>query len=93
MPEAATVYTSRWCGYCTMATRLLESLGIGYRTVNIDTEPGGRDEMMRRCGRRSVPQIFIGDRHVGGFTDLYQLARRGDIGDWLEPSPSATHES
>jgi len=81
--HAATVYTSRWCGYCVMAQRLLQSRGVDYRTVNIDSEPGGREEMLRRSGRTSVPQIFIGERHVGGFTDLYELARRGELDAWL----------
>lgn len=93
MDDAVTLYTSRFCGYCVMAQRLLKSRGVAYRTVNIDSQADGREEMMRRCGRTSVPQIFIGERHVGGFTDLYELTRRGELDKWLDDAGSATHKS
>ncbi|MCG6870924.1 MAG: glutaredoxin 3 [Gammaproteobacteria bacterium] len=93
MDGTVTLYTSRFCGYCVMAQRLLKSRGIDFRTVNIDTDPGGREEMLVRSGRSSVPQIFVGDRHVGGFTDLYHLARRGELDDWLEEADSAARQS
>jgi len=79
------MYCSRFCGYCTMAERLLRSKGVDIETIRVDTEPGRRSEMEQRSGRRSVPQIFIGDIHVGGFMDLAQLERDGRLDDLLGP--------
>ncbi len=56
-----------------MAKRLLDRKGIAYREINIDNLPGGREEMMAKTKRRTVPQIYIGDYHVGGFDELYAL--------------------
>lgn len=85
MGAAVTMYCSRFCGYCTMAERLLRSKGVDIETIRVDTEPGRRSEMEQRSGRRSVPQIFIGDIHVGGFMDLAQLERDGRLDDLLGP--------
>lgn len=67
------IYTTRICPYCIMAKRLLDRKGIAYREINIDNLPGGREEMMAKTKRRTVPQIYIGDYHVGGFDELYAL--------------------
>jgi glutaredoxin 3 len=67
------VYVTDWCPYCTRARGLLESKGAKYETINIDERPEARAEMTARSGRRTVPQIFIGDTHVGGCDDLYAL--------------------
>ena len=67
------IYTAAACGYCVMAKRLLDRKGANYREINIDSTPGLRHEVMQKTGRRTVPQIFIGDRHIGGFDDLYAL--------------------
>jgi len=72
MPEIL-IYTAKLCPYCTMAKRLLDKKGVRYKEVNVDAESGLRMEMMQKTKRRTVPQIYIGDFHVGGFDELYAL--------------------
>ena len=67
------IYTTNICPYCLMAKRLLDKKGVSYTEINVDSQLGLREEMMRKTKRRSVPQIYIGDVHVGGFDDLYAL--------------------
>jgi len=75
-----TMYSTAVCPYCMNAERLLKSKGVEItQKIRIDLEPERRAEMMERTGRRTVPQIFIGDRHVGGFDDLYALERVGEL--------------
>ena len=74
-----TIYSSAWCGYCARAKRLLDDYGVAYEEISVDSVPGARQEMMERTGRRTVPQIFIGDRHVGGCDDLMALDRAGQL--------------
>lgn len=78
-----TVYTSGPCPYCVSAKRLLEKKGLTYQEIHIDREPGLRETMMQRSGRRTVPQVFIGERHVGGFDDLSAADKSGDLDRWL----------
>jgi thioredoxin reductase (NADPH) len=73
------LYTKPDCPYCTMARRLLTGKGQRWREIDIEAEPGRRQEMIERTGRRTVPQIFIGDRHVGGFDDLAALDQKGEL--------------
>lgn len=87
MPEII-IYTSNQCPYCTMAKRLLDKKGATYREINVDRTPGTRQEMMLKTKRRTVPQIFIGDFHVGGFDDLYALDRAHQLDPLLEATPS-----
>ncbi len=77
------VYSGNLCPYCTAAKRLLESKGVQYEEVNIDTDPAIRAEMEKLSQRTSVPQIFIGDTHVGGFDDLAELNREGKLNPML----------
>lgn len=70
-----TIYTTGICPYCSMAKRLLDKKGIAYTEINVDRQPERREEMLRRAQRRTVPQIFIGEHHVGGFDDLYALEK------------------
>lgn len=67
------IYTAKLCPYCTMAKRLFDTKGVSYSEVNVDSKPGLRQEMMQQTKRRTVPQIFIGKFHVGGFDDLHKL--------------------
>lgn len=72
------LYTSHYCGYCVRAKALLERKGVAYIEYYIDDQPERVPEMVERAeGARSVPQIFIADRHIGGCDELYQLERRG----------------
>lgn len=73
------MYSSRLCPYCRMAERLLEKKGAQTEKVMVDENPARRDEMTRRAGRTSVPQIFIGETHVGGYTELAELERAGQL--------------
>jgi glutaredoxin 3 len=75
-----TMYTTGVCPYCQMAERLLRSKGVAeIDKVRVDTDPARREEMMTRTGRRTVPQIYIGERHVGGYDDLAALDREGGL--------------
>ena len=75
-----TIYTKDWCPYCSAAKDLLTGKGVAFDEVNIMGDPAKRSEMVTRSGGRStVPQIFIGDRHVGGCDDLYALDKRGQL--------------
>ena len=75
-----TMYTTAVCPYCTQAERLLASKGVtGIDKVRVDLEPARRHEMMERTGRRTVPQISVGDVHVGGYDDLVALDRAGGL--------------
>lgn len=79
MPEV-TIYTTGLCPYCYRAKHLLEQKGVAYREVDVEVTPGGREEMLKRApGRRTVPQIFIANRHVGGCDDLFALERAGKL--------------
>ena len=73
------VYCSGFCGYCVMAERLLEAKGVQYVVLRVDMDSSLFEEMVSRSNRRTVPQIFIDDKHVGGYTDLAQLDRQGGL--------------
>ena len=74
------IYTTSFCGYCRLAKRLLDQKGASYAETDVSLDPGMRMAMVERAGgRRSVPQIFIGDTHVGGCDDLYALERAGRL--------------
>jgi glutaredoxin 3 len=73
------MYATSWCPYCARARALLASKGVAVREIDIDAEPSERAEMIRRSGRRTVPQIFIGEHHVGGSDDLHALDAAGGL--------------
>ena len=75
-----TMYATAVCPYCVQAERLLKAKGVAEITkLRVDLEPGLREAMMQRTGRRTVPQIYIGDVHVGGYDDLVALERSGRL--------------
>ncbi len=74
-----TMYTTTWCPYCVRAKSLLARKGAQVKEINIEEVDGARDEMVHRSGRMTVPQIFIGDKHVGGCDDLYALESQGGL--------------
>ncbi len=74
-----TVYSSDWCPFCTRAKMLLDQKGVAYQEIKVDNQPSKRAEMTKLSGRTSVPQIFIGNTHVGGCDDLYALERQGQL--------------
>lgn len=71
------MYATRWCPYCVAARGLLDSLGVRYEEIDVGGNRALRAEMERASGRSTVPQIWVGARHVGGFDDLDALHRRG----------------
>jgi glutaredoxin 3 len=78
------MYSTGVCPYCQMAERLLSAKGVGVDKVRIDLEPARRAEMMEKTGRRTVPQIYVGDTHVGGYDDLAALDRAGKLDELLQ---------
>lgn len=73
------IYTSAICGYCSAAKNFLKSKGQTWREVRIDTDPVERERMLSRTKRTSVPQIFVGDTHIGGYDDMMALHRSGGL--------------
>ena len=72
-----TLYSSAICPYCVMAKNFLKSKGLAWTEVRIDTDPVAREAMVAKARRTSVPQIFVGDVHVGGYDDMLALHRAG----------------
>ena len=80
MPASITMYATAVCPYCVQAERLLRAKGVADITkLRVDLEPRLRQAMMERTGRRTVPQIYIGETHVGGYDDLVALDRKGHL--------------
>jgi glutaredoxin 3 len=78
------LYTTQFCGYCRAAKNLLRAKGLDYEEVDVGFDPAKRTDMVERAGgRRTVPQIFIHGRHVGGYDELAALEREGKLNDWL----------
>jgi len=82
------IYTTRFCGFCVAAKRLLTEKGATFDEIDVGSAPEKRGEMMERAnGGRTVPQIFIGGRHIGGCDELYQLERAGTLDSILTANP------
>jgi len=80
------IYTTAWCPYCIRAKLLLERKGVAFKEIAVDGSPSLRAEMAAKAGRTSVPQIWIGERHVGGCDDLHALERAGRLDALLAQS-------
>jgi len=78
------IYTKRTCPYCIRALELLDSKKVVYQEIRIDQHPEKRSEMEHRSQRKTVPQIFIGDTHVGGCDDLFLLEEKGELDTLLQ---------
>lgn len=78
-----TMYGTGWCPYCAAARDLLRQKGVELEEIDLTRQPGRRPEMEARSGRSSVPQIFIGDEHIGGYDDISALERRGQLDERL----------
>ncbi len=82
---AITIYTKSWCPYCSAAKKLLKEKGAEFTEIDIEKTPEARAEMIQKAkGRSTVPQIFIGEKHVGGCDDLYDLDDRGQLEPLLQ---------
>jgi glutaredoxin 3 len=74
-----TIYTRPGCGYCSRAVSLLEEKGADFTEIHAGFDPALRQEMMQRSGRATFPQIFVGEKHIGGCDDMMLLERRGEL--------------
>lgn len=83
------LYTTSWCPFCDRAKRLLSHKGQEWEEIDVESAPERRDEMVERSGRTSVPQIWIGERHVGGYDDLAALEAAGELDPLLESAAAA----
>jgi glutaredoxin 3 len=83
MPPSILIYATAWCPFCRRAKQLLEEKGQRYEEIDLDRERDRRAEMVERTGRTSVPQIFIGERHIGGYDELAALERSGELDSLL----------
>lgn len=81
-----TMYRQGFCGYCTAARKLLLSKGVTIDEIDVTLNAKRRREMMDRSGRKTTPQIFIGEEHIGGFDDLTELDRSGRLDELLDPT-------
>nr|WP_291512986.1 glutaredoxin 3 [Abyssibacter sp.] len=79
------IYTTRYCPYCIMAKRLLQMRGLAFDEIAVDEDPATRQAMAQRAGRRTVPQIFIGETHIGGCDELHAMDANGDLERLLQP--------
>lgn len=79
-----TVYSSAWCPYCQRAKALLKEKGVDFEDICVDGQPAIRADMASRAGRTSVPQIWIGSRHIGGCDDLFALEQAGQLDALLQ---------
>ena len=79
------IYTTDTCPYCVYAKRLLDQKKVSYQEIRVDLDPVVRDEMIALCGRRTVPQIIINDKPIGGFDDLQSLEQSGQLDALLGP--------
>ena len=77
--KSVTFYSADWCPFCMRAKAILDTRGIRYEEVNVDEIPGFRAKLVEMTGRRTVPQIIIGDEAIGGFDDLARLDRSGEL--------------
>jgi glutaredoxin 3 len=84
MTARVVMYATAACPFCQSAERLLVAKGVQIEKIRVDLEPERRAEMMKKSGRRTVPQIWIGERHIGGCDDLYALDREGGLDPLLE---------
>jgi glutaredoxin 3 len=73
------LYTTRWCGYCVRAKTLLDSRGLDYEEISLDADPGFRQRLLELTGGWTVPQIIIDGQPIGGYTELWQLDRSGEL--------------
>ncbi|MGH8134837.1 MAG: glutaredoxin domain-containing protein [Steroidobacteraceae bacterium] len=77
------VYTSSFCGYCVRTLGLLQRRGIEYTEISVEDSPGLRDELLAKSGRRSLPQVYLGERYLGGAEELAAMDRNGELDQLL----------
>ena len=76
---AVTVYTGSFCGYCMRVLALLDRRGIAYTEVSVEDHPGLQEELLTRSGRRTLPQVYVGERYIGGAQELTAMDQSGEL--------------
>lgn len=84
--QNVTIYTTRFCGFCMRAKALLQSKNITFNEIPVDNDPQLRQKMTAKAGSRTVPQIWIGEKHIGGCQELYALENQGRLDELLRNS-------
>jgi glutaredoxin 3 len=79
-----TLYSADWCPFCVRAKRLLEGKNIAFDEVNVDHEPGKREEMVAKTGHKTIPMIFIGEKFIGGFSELSAMNEKGELDSMIK---------
>lgn len=87
MSTQVVMYSTRFCPYCMRARALLDGKGVSYTDIGVDGRPEVRAQMIERSGRHTVPQIWIGEQHVGGYDDIALLERQGRLDQLLSTAP------
>ena len=88
-----TVYTTEPCGFCRQAKALLEARGVDYNEVNLAKDPAGRADLVALTGQMTFPQIVVGERSIGGFRELVEADRAGQLDQLLRPEAEALHQN
>ncbi|MHB1843748.1 MAG: glutaredoxin 3 [Deltaproteobacteria bacterium] len=81
--KTVRIYTTTYCGYCRSAKALLDRKGVAYEEIDVTEDDAAREALTKRSGQRTVPQIWVGETHVGGFSDLDALERQGKLDELL----------
>jgi len=84
--KTVTIYSTNWCPYCIAAKRFLDQKGVPWEDIDLTGDDSGREALVERTGRRTVPQIFVGETHVGGYDDLRALDSRGGLMPLVTPA-------
>jgi glutaredoxin 3 len=82
--KPVTIYTTPYCPFCVRAKKLLTQKNVAYEEIDVSTDDDARDKLMQRTGQQTVPQIYIGEQHVGGSDDLYELEHNGQLDALLQ---------
>lgn len=77
--QNVVIYSKSWCPFCVQAKRLLQSKKVAFTEIDVEREPAKMQEMMKKSGRRTVPQIWVGDTHVGGCDELFAAEQKGKL--------------
>ncbi len=89
---AVTVYTGSFCGYCLRVLALLQRRGIEFTEINVEDHPGLRNELVARSGRQSLPQVYLGDRYLGGAAELTALEQNGELDRLLAEGAGSAYQ-
>ena len=82
--KPVTIYTTPSCPFCVRAKKLLTQKKVAYKEIDVSTDDDARDQLAQRTGQRTVPQIYIGEKHIGGSDDLYELEHKGELDALLQ---------